>query len=308
MTRNRRDDLRPAGPLTMFFLVWILAFIFLCTSIYSLFFFIKKVETVPDEIPHIYENKTGQHDKYHRLKTLLRNSKYQQLNVSDDFLARFSNARNDDAKKTFELMDNYFTVRKLRPDLFMNATASWAEFQPPLYYYQDQRTQDGQPIVYIKLGNWNTDKHTYLQAMSSTVAFAEYLSLNDSNIAGKPVITILDMSGFTLSHTFKVSEMDMVSRVTERSLALRPGPAHVCHNSWAVSTLFALMTPFMSEEVRSKLIFHGHDLTNLHAAIPKEILPKPVGGYIDLKSYTAQELQHIDTVLENYWSSFPAIF
>ncbi|KAI1305174.1 Clavesin-2 [Halotydeus destructor] len=332
MERPRRSVLRSAGALTMFFLVWMFAVAFFSASVYSLLVYLTDIPDIHGQDDHDvtlsgYEHnskyvhsaavirtnldadeyKDGERETYHELKVLLRNSKLNKLNISDDFLARFSNARLDDAKKTFILMRNYFSIRKSRPDLFLNATAILAKFQPPIFHYQDERTHDGRPIVYMKLANWNTGKHTFLQAMASMVPFAEYMTLKEPEIGRKEGITIIDMSGWTLSQTWKVSEIELMTQLTERSMVVRPGPTHICHNSWAVSALFTLMRPFMSDDVQSKLVFHGHDLTSLHAAIPKEILPKPVGGHVDLKSYTAQELDHMDSVLENYWNSYPAI-
>lgn len=56
----------------------------------------------------------------------------------------------------------------------------------------------------------------------------------------------------------------------------------------------------MSDRLKEQIVFHGEDLTDLYKLVPKECLPKELGGENDLKQFTGKELEEMDKLLDFY--------
>lgn len=62
---------------------------------------------------------------------------------------------------------------------------------------------------------------------------------------------------------------------------------HIINNGWVFDTVFQMFKPFINESMRSKIFFHGSDLTSLHKHIHPDHLPKKYGGDMPAIQYTA---------------------
>lgn len=80
---------------------------------------------------------------------------------------------------------------------------------------------------------------------------------------------------------------------------------HIVNQNWIFTTLFTICKPWMSDELLALFTIHS-DLDSLAAVVPRELLPKPLGGDVELRSYDHQQLIDMDTQLRDLYNAFPA--
>ena len=241
------------------------------------------------------------------LRSIIDKSSYlESRKLSDQFLTTFLESRDNDPTKTYDLIDNYFKMRRNQPQLFMNATQSALYVDPPIFNFQTQTTPQNESIVYMKMSNWNYETQNYAQAMATSVPFSEFAVLTKTN--RRPAITLVDMSDWSWGHLMasRPSDLRLVFELTERSLPVRPVKMHFCNQGLFFGALLAMARTVMSDTTADSIVLHSEDLSTLYELYPKSILPKPLGGEVSLRQWTHDELISIDRLLVDYWNRFPA--
>lgn len=61
---------------------------------------------------------------------------------------------------------------------------------------------------------------------------------------------------------------------------------HIVNNSWIFDKIYSIFKPLLNSSMRSRIFFHGHDLSSLHKHIHPEHLPERYGGIWPDYSYT----------------------
>lgn len=64
----------------------------------------------------------------------------------------------------------------------------------------------------------------------------------------------------------------------QTSFPQRTHAIHIINHSWIFDKIYNVFKPFLSEDIQSKIFFHGYDLTSLHKHISPEHLPEKYGG------------------------------
>lgn len=189
----------------------------------------------------------------------------------------------------------------------MSASASVERFQPPMFYFQTDRGYNGEPITYIRMSNFDHNKHSLPYSMSQMVPFVEYGTLTNLNNSKLQGISIVDMREWSWSHLWAVGIEDakLMFELTEKSLPITTGSTHICYESWIVSALFKLCQPFMSDELKDKIKFYGDDVQSLQQILPKSVIPNVLGGDAELYRSPEPKLKHMDKVLEEYYEQWP---
>lgn len=70
-------------------------------------------------------------------------------------------------------------------------------------------------------------------------------------------------------------------------MPLRTDAIHIVNQGWAFDMVFKMFKPLLNEKMRSRIFFHGTNMTSLHKHIDKDHLPTKYGGYLDDFPYTA---------------------
>ncbi|KAI8428178.1 hypothetical protein MSG28_002413 [Choristoneura fumiferana] len=61
---------------------------------------------------------------------------------------------------------------------------------------------------------------------------------------------------------------------------------HIINHSWVFDKIYNIFKPFLTADMRSKIHFHGYDVTSLHKHILPDHLPERYGGIWPDFSYT----------------------
>lgn len=61
---------------------------------------------------------------------------------------------------------------------------------------------------------------------------------------------------------------------------------HVINHSWLFDKIYNIFKPLLNSTMRSKIYFHGYDVTSLHKHIHPDHLPERYGGIWPDYSYT----------------------
>ncbi|KAI1287471.1 Retinaldehyde-binding protein 1 [Halotydeus destructor] len=223
-------------------------------------------------------------------------------NITDQFIQNYLNCRENDTIETTEAIINYIRLRKEKPEFFMTASQAYELNSPPMFYYQEETTPEGNPILYMKIGNWNYSHVDYATAMATAVPFSEIAAMEGRNTL--PAVTLFDMRDWTWSQSMAVrpASMKLGFELIEKTLPIRQGgKMHVLHQSWVVDMFFSVGKSFMTERQLNAMVFHGDDLSDLFKEIPVESMPKAIGGKVELRHFTKPELAAMDERLHNYW-------
>lgn len=82
-------------------------------------------------------------------------------------------------------------------------------------------------------------------------------------------------------------------------MPLRTDAIHIVNQGWAFDMVFKMFKPFLNEKMRSRIFFHGTNMTSLHNHIDKAHLPSRYGGYLKDFPYTSwtDNLKQNDKIL-----------
>lgn len=247
-----------------------------------------------------------QDEKVTRLRESIKHStELQHIVFSSDFLLKFLRARLFDVDKAKDLLLDYFSMRKHHPEMFPLASEVTKGFTPPLFSVMEKRLTSGEQLVILRPGKWDTKKHDFSTVISSSIPFFEF-ALFDEHNQKEGLIEVVDMRGFGWNHFVKVtpSQLKFGVDLTERTLPIRFKKIHICYENKLVDLLFSVVRPFLSQDLKEALVFHGKDLTELYKQVPQAVLPEELGGEQDLRTYSDSELSEIDEKLNSYWSFY----
>ena len=227
-------------------------------------------------------------------------------NLTDDFLTRFLVARSDNSRRTFNLVQNYFKMRREHPELFMTATEAYSYAIPPIFYHQHETTLNNDSIIYLKMANWQYEWQDYAKAMATSVPFSEVSILKHGN--NRSALSLVDMRGWSWGHFLSapVDSVKLVFELTERTLPIKPSKMHIFHNDWLSEQLFKIGQIFVEYDKMQDIIYHGSDLSAIKDLVPLSSLPEPLGGEASLREWTRHELEEYDRILVDYYTRFPA--
>lgn len=69
--------------------------------------------------------------------------------------------------------------------------------------------------------------------------------------------------------------------------------------------LWTLMKPFVSEEMKQKLIFYGTDFSKLKEVIDESMLPQELGGTrLDTMPHDAELITRLDAQIKDLWTKY----
>ena len=205
------------------------------------------------------------------------------LKFDDKFLLKFLRSRDYDLQKTLIVLEGYISKLNDRPDIFtwQSKEAEIALKTNTFSCFLDGWTS-GQKIFFLQPGRWNPREVTLETIISAVLLFQEITLLNE-NIQRSGVVVIIDMTGLTLNHLYKcgITNAKLICDLTERCLPVNIVNIHVVFQNWLTEMAYNLFKPFIDEEMKRKIIFHGYNIGSIHEYCPKSVLPTKFGGTRD---------------------------
>lgn len=238
--------------------------------------YLQKATQELNEIPELVPEKINQ------LKKLL--SDEQRLYYSDktEHLLRFLRAKKFDVNRTFNSIKRYYQVRKDRPQLFGNLTASrYIKFiEANIQIVLEQRDSSGSRVYLFRLQNCDMNLITVDDIFRINLMVMELISAEpETQISG--VVIVVDMKSFSMQQHYTLLSPCYVKYsvdAVQESFPVRFKAFHVINEPFYFQTLYATMKPFMKPKMRKRIFFHGSKISSLHKYINREILPQEYGG------------------------------
>jgi len=169
------------------------------------------------------------------------------------------------------------------------------------------KTDKKQRIHYIKAEHWDPTKFGFDEVAKCTIPHLKLASMEKETLENG-VVSILNTANISWYQLYKlkISDVKLCSDLTDKCLPVSWIKFHVVFESKVVDVLYAMFKPFLSEEIKSKIIFHGSDMSTLHKYIDPSILPPELGGTKEIEDKLSwyNQVQLNKDKITNFWSQF----
>ncbi|TRY72381.1 hypothetical protein TCAL_04745 [Tigriopus californicus] len=231
-------------------------------------------------------------------RELVSNDESVQCPTTDDFLLKFLRAQKFDYDRALVMLTRYFRMRKCNPENFDKALPSLAK---SIFSHQQQtvlpcRDRNGRRIFLFRAGIWDPYQVTPGDIFAANYLLLEMIAREaKSQVAG--LVMVVDLAGFCFSHIMNVSKdhVRSVANIIQNTFPLRFREIHIVNESYLFDIVFALIKPFLSETIRSRIKFHGSNMESLHDSISPSVLPLEFGG----QAGPMDNSKLVDTLLEH---------
>ncbi|XP_074604867.1 clavesin-2-like [Brevipalpus obovatus] len=230
-------------------------------------------------------------------------SKYEH---DDIFLERMLLFFRGDINKTLKALCDYINIVQNHANFFI-----WPDMEhimeQDVVLVSNLRLPDGRAIGYGKVGNWLPDKLTLVDI----ARFA--LATSDAEMIDKELV----VHGFDLIIDVKGLSWWQIPHLTIGMLRLLHDyhklfghivhEVHVVNESYWLNIAYNIVKPFLLEEFRKKIHFHGNGFTKLHERYSTSVLPPEYGGtYTGEYSTKVNAERHakLRHITENRWNAY----
>ncbi|EAL41409.3 clavesin-1-like isoform X1 [Anopheles arabiensis] len=117
------------------------------------------------------------------------------------------------------------------------------------------------------------------------------------------VVVVLDFDGLSLKQVKALSPSFSKRLITfiQDAMPLRLKEVHILKQPYIFNMVWALFKPFIREKLKSRIFFHGNDLSKFHQYISVDRLPADYGGNLPAIDYTGKDwypcvASHIDHI------------
>jgi len=212
-----------------------------------------------------------------------------------------------DYDRALHLIKQYYYLKANSPELFVAPKRLKCVFDAQTMTVLSKKCNTGEAVYVLEAGRWDPRKYNFDTLIAATIASMEKVIMDEvTQING--LICVIDMTDFGWSQLrrFGPSQAKKIVHIIEECLPIRFKAIHVINESTLADIAFTIMKPFLSEELRNKIIFHGSYLSELHSIVPPEILPTEIGGIegpIDSQKWF-DEIISSETYLTTNWDNY----
>ena len=241
-------------------------------------------------------------EKLDELKDALKKSSLTS-DLDDHFLLRFLNVRNFDVKNTLLLIEGYFGMRKNFPHFFLPPSKVMQVFEDEVFTLAVNEEDEERTLLIFQPGKWDPKKYPADVIAAGPVPFFEMICAVYGQVN---VIEILDFDQVTWKQftAMPVTLHKQSADLTERAMPITFSNIHIVNQGKLVDMLWAIMKPFVSDEMKKKLVFHGTDFTNLRECIDEHLLPVRFGGKLTTTKLSSEAITLLDDRVNQYWSKY----
>ncbi|XP_022189012.2 LOW QUALITY PROTEIN: clavesin-2 [Nilaparvata lugens] len=220
------------------------------------------------------------------LRVLVEEEENLTCSTSDTFLVRFIRASLHNLHKSHLLVKDYFRAKHESPHEFVVKS-------PKTFVQQLQRYDLGYPlkevdnfgrkVLYIKLGDVDPGKESWLDLIQSMIMTLETYSLQE-DVQEKGLSMILDCTNFTLKiMKWATPKMRTLMKLLQECIPIRFEVFHIVNAPLVFNIFYTTLKPFMNEEFKRKLNWHSGNLRTLDHYMDRELLPSCLGGKLEVE-------------------------
>lgn len=203
--------------------------------------------------------------------------------TDDEFLMRFLQARKMNVKESFQLMVNYFAYRQRNVEIFDQMTLKDTLIQQALYDgfpgVLADRDRRGRCVLVFFCNHWDHCNYS-LEVIYKSLLLSLDRLLEDPQNQINGFVFVVDWTDFSLRQSTNLSPRILKSMIEglQDCFPARFKGIHFVNQPWYVEAALAFIKPFLKDRTKEKIFVHGNNLSTLHEAVSKDILPAELGG------------------------------
>merc|ERR1711990_152005 len=205
--------------------------------------------------------------------------------LDDNYLLIYLRAGEWDVTKAMEILSKFYSLGVDYKQYVQHSIPSKLDhvWSAQVNSVSNIRDKFGRRVVILKLGKWDPDLIPVEEWFASTFVMLEVLTKEVKTQIGG-LTMLLDCEGFSFKHirNLGVNEVRLASAFLNGSFPLWVRKIHFVNQPRIFGILMNVVKPFLSENAKDVLVFHGSDFTELKKEISPEILPKELGGSKEL--------------------------
>ncbi|KAK8764382.1 hypothetical protein V5799_033012 [Amblyomma americanum] len=211
----------------------------------------------------------------------------------DDVLVMFLRAKKYRVEDAFKNCKKYLRTRRDVPEYFDNLTPSNIPYEAVFHDHNlimFARDTRGRAVGYLQLGKWSPDICSMDDLMRCALVAAES-NLREEETQIRGIVAIIDLKGFGVHHMMQITPRfaRRVIAIGQDSLPLRLKAVYYLNTPAFFRIMHALIRPFLSAKLLSRLHYLAGDISELHEVVPPELMPKEFGGMQEDFDFDAQE-------------------
>ncbi|XP_057377657.1 clavesin-2-like [Daphnia carinata] len=205
------------------------------------------------------------------------------LRFDDEFLIRFLTARQMNVPDAMLVYDNYYRFLRRNHELMSDYGVDNVEVKQALEDglpgMLQQRDRRGRRIMVLFAAEWDPSRYS-VSTIQKAIHISLDLLLQDSVVQDRGLVLIIDWSQFSFRQYSKLQPavLHSIAHGLEYCYPVRFKSIHCVGPPWYVEAAMSLLKPFLRETSRAKIISYGNNLSILHQAVSREILPAELGG------------------------------
>ncbi|XP_053213822.1 alpha-tocopherol transfer protein-like [Panonychus citri] len=201
-----------------------------------------------------------------------------------EYLIKFLRARSSDVTSTVTLMKSYLDYKGANPNIFNLPYRLKPVFDANVMRLLDTRSKVGEALVLFKPGYWNPSSFNFDGLLSAALITFEQAALDsETQKAGVLLISDMDSFGWKQLKHFGPMAAKKLATVLEKVVPTRVNGVMIFNQSRIAEMAWAVIRPFLSEHLRSRVTFHGSDYQYLEQTIQDPtLLPATLGGQVAL--------------------------
>ncbi|KAK4037321.1 hypothetical protein OUZ56_029358 [Daphnia magna] len=205
------------------------------------------------------------------------------LRSNDEFLIRFLAARKMNVPDAMLVYNNYYSFLRRNHELISDYGVDNVEVKQALEDglpgVLQQRDRRGRRIMVLFAAEWDPSRYS-VSTIQKAIHISLDLLLQDSVVQDRGLVLIIDWSQFSFRQYSKLQPavLHSIAHGLEYCYPVRFKAIHCVGPPWYVDAAMSLLKPFLRETSRAKIFSCGNNLSILHQAVSREILPAELGG------------------------------
>ncbi|CAL1540188.1 unnamed protein product [Lymnaea stagnalis] len=198
-----------------------------------------------------------------------------------NFLLAFLRARKFDQERTFQLLKNYYEIRRTEPEIFDDLKPSRIKhiLDDGLFEILKERDSEGCKVVILRPGNWDPDRFPVAEIpRADFLLFSKLVEDEITQVNG--IHFIINLEGMTMKHVshFGPALAKKVMQILQDVVPLRLKRIDYVNEPTFFDIVFSIVKQFMKEKLTKRIVLNGSEFDKLHQSIKPIYLPTDLGG------------------------------
>uniref|UniRef100_A0A2C9JGD4 CRAL-TRIO domain-containing protein n=1 Tax=Biomphalaria glabrata TaxID=6526 RepID=A0A2C9JGD4_BIOGL len=198
------------------------------------------------------------------------------------FLLPFLRARKFDQERAFQLVKNYYEVRKEQPDMFDDLKPSRVKhvIEAGIYEVLKGRDNQGCRVIVMRPGKWDPDRFPITDLPKASFLILSKIIMEDEETQVNGIHMINNLAGATMKQASHIgpSIAKKFLHLIQDVIPLRLKRFDYVNEPTFFDIVFAIFKQFQKEKFTKRIVLNGDKFDKLHESINPELLPTDLGG------------------------------